>query len=140
MKKNLSLVFAILCSNSLIQNGGVMELSSRIKSTVSYLMLYELLCISILINSECCFNVLPPWFCQKERSWKCEYWRPSSILERNTTSKQKVILHVFTYALIFKNFLEEGGGLWIRQYVMVTSFAKIFPPLLKKVNYVDNKT
>lgn len=50
MKKNLSLVFAILCSNSLIQNGEVMELSSRIKSTVSYLMLYELLCISVLIN------------------------------------------------------------------------------------------
>lgn len=41
-----SLVFKILCSHSLIQNGGVMERSSRIKSTISYSMLHELLYIS----------------------------------------------------------------------------------------------
>lgn len=44
--KKRSLVFTILCSHSLIQNGGVMEISSRIKSTISYSMLHELLYIS----------------------------------------------------------------------------------------------
>lgn len=42
-------MFTILCSHSLIQNGVVMELSSHIKSTISYSILHELLYISFLI-------------------------------------------------------------------------------------------
>lgn len=137
-------MFTILCSHSLIQNGGVMEISSRIKSTISYLMLHELLYISQFwstyrVQCQCIAALVLPK--RKElKMWILKnFTHPGEKYNQQTKSNHPCYnLQCIAFNFMnFMNFLGRGVGMNktnFRQYVMVTSFAKSFPLLLKKVN------
>lgn len=112
-----------------------MELSSRIKSTVSYSMLHELLYISQFWSTsrvlcQCiAASVLPK---RKElKMWILKnFTHPGEKYNQQTKSNPPC----YNLDALILWISWEGGLVWIRQYVMVTSFAKSFPLLLKKVN------